>query len=253
VALPFVGRYGLLPGACAAVLKPGGVLFSATVSLLAHATSRWWTPTELLVATAENLASVSLCKPSGGFLSMLESTWEAHPWVESGRGRPRFALHAGPYADWPRFVDLIQRAESCGFDAHWMVDHPLRRPGCWTTLAGLATVTRNIRLGTLVNCVLYRSAFEVARQSADVDRMSNGRVILGVGAGDDELECRQLGISMPPARERVRLLGEMIQSVKELWGETNPRPSGGSGHQLQPGPVQSPRILGPSTTAVSGH
>jgi alkanesulfonate monooxygenase SsuD/methylene tetrahydromethanopterin reductase-like flavin-dependent oxidoreductase (luciferase family) len=151
---------------------------------------------------------------------MPESLWVTHPWVEAGGGRPRFAIHAGPYADWPQFVDLIQRAESCGFDAYWMVDHPVRRPGCWTTLAGLAAVTRSIRLGTLVNCVLYRSAFEVARQGADVDRMSNGRVILGVGAGDDELECQRLGISMPPARERVRLIGEMIQSVKELWGET---------------------------------
>jgi alkanesulfonate monooxygenase SsuD/methylene tetrahydromethanopterin reductase-like flavin-dependent oxidoreductase (luciferase family) len=72
--------------------------------------------------------------------------------------------------------------------------------------------------------------------------MSNGRVILGVGAGDDELECRQLGISMPSARERVRLLGEMIQSVREMWGETNPLQTAGSGHHLQPAPVQSPRV-----------
>jgi alkanesulfonate monooxygenase SsuD/methylene tetrahydromethanopterin reductase-like flavin-dependent oxidoreductase (luciferase family) len=167
-----------------------------------------------------------LRKPAGG-LEMLESSWVTHPWVQAGGGRPRFALHAGPYADWLQFVDLVQRAESCGFDAYWMVDHPVRRPGCWTTLAGLAAVTRRIRLGTLVNCVLYRSAFEVARQAADVDRISNGRVILGVGAGDDELECQQLGISMPPARERVRLLGQMIHSVKDLWGETNPRRAGG--------------------------
>jgi luciferase-like monooxygenase len=103
-------------------------------------------------------------------------------------------------------------------------------------------VTHSIRLGTLLNCVLYRSAFEVARQAADVDRMSNGRVILGVRAGDDEVECRQLGINMPPARERVRLLGEMIQSVKGLWGETTHRHTAGSRHHLQPGPVQSPRV-----------
>jgi alkanesulfonate monooxygenase SsuD/methylene tetrahydromethanopterin reductase-like flavin-dependent oxidoreductase (luciferase family) len=47
---------------------------------------------------------------------------------------------------------------------------------------------------------------------------------------------------MPPARERVPLLGEVIQSVKEMWGEPNPLRTVGSGHHLQPGPVQSPRI-----------
>ena len=168
-------------------------------------------------------------------------SWVTHPWAEAGRGRPRFAVHGGPYADWPQFVSLIQRAESLGFDAYWKSDHPARSPGCWTTLAALASLTRTIRLGTLVNCVLYRSAAEVARAAADVDRVSNGRVILGLGVGDDEQECRQFGISMPPARERVRLLGEMIRSVKDLWGEASGQPPA-TGQPLRFGPVQSPRI-----------
>jgi alkanesulfonate monooxygenase SsuD/methylene tetrahydromethanopterin reductase-like flavin-dependent oxidoreductase (luciferase family) len=177
-----------------------------------------------------------------------------HPWVEADRGAPRFALHGGPYADWPQFVDFIQRTESLGFDAYWMHDHPWRNPGCWTTLASLASITRRLRLGSLVNCVLYRSAVEVARAAADVDRVSGGRVILGLGAGDFEEESRRLGITMPPARERVRMLGEMIQSVKTLWGEGDPlQPSGADGQSLTPGPVQSPHIplliagLGPTT------
>jgi alkanesulfonate monooxygenase SsuD/methylene tetrahydromethanopterin reductase-like flavin-dependent oxidoreductase (luciferase family) len=166
------------------------------------------------------------------------STWITHPWVEAGGGRPRFGIHGGSLTDWSEFVSFIQHAESLGFDAYWMVDHPARNPGCWTTLAALAAVTRSIRLGTLVNCVLYRSAHEVARQSVDVDRISNGRAILGLGAGDHEEECRQLGISMPPARERVRMLGEMIRSVRGFWGADG----SGSGVVLRPGPVQSPRI-----------
>ncbi|MBV9327692.1 MAG: LLM class flavin-dependent oxidoreductase [Chloroflexi bacterium] len=166
------------------------------------------------------------------------SEWVTHPWVDVGGRRPRFGIHGGASADWPRLLDFVGRSESLGFDAYWMHDHPARNPGCWTTLAGLAAVTRTIRLGTLVNCVLYRSAVEVARQAADVDRMSDGRAILGLGAGDHEEECRQLGITMPPARERVRLLGEMVQSVKSLWGEPNSARS----QALSPGPVQSPRI-----------
>jgi alkanesulfonate monooxygenase SsuD/methylene tetrahydromethanopterin reductase-like flavin-dependent oxidoreductase (luciferase family) len=166
-----------------------------------------------------------------------------HPWVEAGRGAPRIAVHGGPYTDWPRFVDFIQRTESLGFDAYWMHDHPWRNPGCWTTLASLASITRSIRLGSLVNCVLYRSAVEVARAAADVDRMSSGRVILGLGAGDSEEESRLLGIAMPPAPERVRAVRETIQSVKTLWGEGHPaRLPDTDGRSLSPGPVQSPRI-----------
>src|SRR5215471_7169651 len=93
----------------------------------------------------------------------MQSSWIVHPWVEAGSGRPRFAVHGGPYADWPQFVSLIQRAESFGFDAYWKSDHSARSPGCWTTSAALASLTRTIHLGTLVNCVLYRSAAEVAR------------------------------------------------------------------------------------------
>jgi alkanesulfonate monooxygenase SsuD/methylene tetrahydromethanopterin reductase-like flavin-dependent oxidoreductase (luciferase family) len=167
---------------------------------------------------------------------MVESSWVTHPWVEASEGRPRFAFHGGHDLDWPQFVDLVQYSESLGFDAYWMLDHPSRNPGCWTTLAALAAVTRTIRLGTLVNCVLYRSTFEVARHATDVDRISNGRVILGLGAGDSEQEFQQLGIDMPPARERVRLLGEMVQSLKGIWGQT-PDKGSGIGQTLSPGPV----------------
>lgn len=166
-------------------------------------------------------------------------TWVAHPWVAHGSRRPRFAAHGGPYADWPRFLELVQRAESLGFDAYWMSDHPIRNPGCWTTLAALAVSTRSIRLGTLVNCVYYRAPFDLARCAADVDRMSNGRVIVGLGAGDDEREFEQLGISMPSARERLDAVEETVQVVRRLWGDTDTPASIGT---IRPGHVQSPRI-----------
>lgn len=112
------------------------------------------------------------------------SSWQTHPWVAEGSGRVRFSVDWGPQSDWPLLVQFVQRVEALGFDAYWLSDHPISLSGCWTTLAGLAPLTRSLRLGVLVNCVLYRSAAEVARMAADVDRMSRGRLVLGLGIWD---------------------------------------------------------------------
>src|SRR5438132_13057051 len=50
---------------------------------------------------------------------------------------------------------------------------------CWTTLAAVAAVTRTIRLGTHVSCVAYRPPVLLARMAADIDAISNGRLVLG--------------------------------------------------------------------------
>src|SRR5690242_8496228 len=138
----------------------------------------------------------------------MTSTWQTHPWVTEGSSRVRFSVAWGPQSDWPHLVQFVQRVEELGFDAYWLSDHPIRLPGCWTTLAGLAPLTHSVRLGVLVNCVLYRSAAEVARMAADVDRMSGGRLILGLGIGIEDQEFRRLGLSIPSVRERLLALEE---------------------------------------------
>ena len=110
-------------------------------------------------------------------------------------------------------------------------DHPIRLPGCWTTLAGLAPLTRSVRLGVLVNCVLYRSPAELARMAADVDRMSGGRLVLGLGIGIEDQEFSRLGLTIPSVRERLLVLEETVISLSRFW----------SG-EIQPPPVQSPRV-----------
>jgi hypothetical protein len=73
--------------------------------------------------------------------------------------------------------------------------------------------TRTIRLGTLVSNVYYRSPALVARLAADVDQLSGGRLILGLGMGDQEAEFAQMGLAFPPTRERQQALEE-VQKVR---------------------------------------
>jgi alkanesulfonate monooxygenase SsuD/methylene tetrahydromethanopterin reductase-like flavin-dependent oxidoreductase (luciferase family) len=117
---------------------------------------------------------------------------------------------------------------------------------CWTTLAVLAASTRTIRLGPLVSCVYYRHPVVLARMAADVDRLSNGRLILGLWIGDNEPEFDRLGIPLPPASERQQVLDETIQIVRGVWGADPFTFEGRHFHvteaYVRPGPVQQPYV-----------
>ncbi|HEU0028110.1 MAG TPA: LLM class flavin-dependent oxidoreductase [Ktedonobacterales bacterium] len=145
----------------------------------------------------------------------------SHPWVESGRQSIRFGVVGGPRGDWPALRDFAQMAEELGFDSFWRPDHPMLVPDCWTSLAALATSTRRLRLGSLVSCVFYRNPVLLARMVADVDRISQGRVVLGLGAGDVAAEFEAMGLAYPPISERHAALAEALQIVPRLLrGET---------------------------------
>ena len=170
----------------------------------------------------------------------------SHPWVANGQGQVRFGIVGGPPGDWPTLRDLVQMVEGLGFDSFWRPDHPLLTPDCWTTLAAVAASTQRLRLGSLVSCVLYRNAVLLARMVADVDRLSRGRVILGLGAGDLEHESRAMGLAFPPVRERQAALAEALQVVPPLLrGETVSYQGTHcrvDGVTLQPSPVLQPYI-----------
>jgi alkanesulfonate monooxygenase SsuD/methylene tetrahydromethanopterin reductase-like flavin-dependent oxidoreductase (luciferase family) len=119
--------------------------------------------------------------------------------------------------------------EALGFDSHWLPDHPAFLFDCWGILAALAVSTTRIRIGPLVSCVGYRSPVQLARQAADVDRLSGGRLILGLGNGWFTTEFAQLGLPFLPPRERARMLAETVEIVHGLWGMT----SGGDGPHME--------------------
>src|SRR5215472_3842700 len=98
---------------------------------------------------------------------------------------------------------LAVQAEEAGFDSIWLYDHLLIRfPDqpttglweCWTLLAALAEATKRVELGTLVLCTAFRNPAVLAKMAATLDAVSDGRFILGIGAGWHKPEFDAFGI-----------------------------------------------------------
>jgi alkanesulfonate monooxygenase SsuD/methylene tetrahydromethanopterin reductase-like flavin-dependent oxidoreductase (luciferase family) len=170
-----------------------------------------------------------------------------HPWVVERQGCIRFGIFGGMSGDWGAARDRVQLAEGLGYDAVWVGDHPLiSQTDCWTRLVALANATRTMRLGTLVCCAFYRHPAVLARQAADIDRLSNGRMILGVGSGSYLPEFDQLGIPRPSNRDRAEAVRDTIEIVRGLWGG-EPFTYAGPRYQvtdarLDSGPIQQPHV-----------
>jgi alkanesulfonate monooxygenase SsuD/methylene tetrahydromethanopterin reductase-like flavin-dependent oxidoreductase (luciferase family) len=179
--------------------------------------------------------------------ALLGRPWEqtAHPFVAESRRSVRFGVVGAFLPGWAELRDFAIRAEDLGFDSYWANDHPTRSMDCWTQLTALAMATSRMRLMSLVSCVYYRSPLLIARQAADVDLISGGRLILGLGIGDDADEFRRLGVPFRLAGERLAALAETIEAIRAMWdspvpsGAGQPQPESGP---IRPGPVQQPRV-----------
>lgn len=106
----------------------------------------------------------------------------------------RVSLCVDPGRSWPQLLALAGRAEAAGWHAVYVCDHfmphdPASRPvdgpmlECWTVLAALAAQTATVGLGSLVLGNTYRHPAVVANMAAALDQVSQGRLVLGVGAG----------------------------------------------------------------------
>jgi alkanesulfonate monooxygenase SsuD/methylene tetrahydromethanopterin reductase-like flavin-dependent oxidoreductase (luciferase family) len=140
---------------------------------------------------------------------------------------------------WNQWVALARAAEDANLDALFRSDHyrsivrgePAGALDAWATLAGLAAVTRRIRLGTLVSPVTFRRVPVLAKLVTTVDHISGGRVELGLGAGWFEAEHEAYGLAFPPLRERLDELDRQLAEVVRHWDEAP---------EIQPKPVQQP-------------
>lgn len=130
---------------------------------------------------------------------------------------------------WPAYEAAVTAVEDLGFDAVWTFDHMLPFSGAddgacfetWTTLAAMASRTSRVRVGSLVNGVLYRDPATLAKSAAMIDLISGGRLEFTLGAAWAEREFRAYGLPFPPVGERMERLDEALTIVKQLW--TQPR------------------------------
>jgi alkanesulfonate monooxygenase SsuD/methylene tetrahydromethanopterin reductase-like flavin-dependent oxidoreductase (luciferase family) len=149
---------------------------------------------------------------------------------------------------------IWQEAERLGFGAAWTQDnimgHSPYVPAdigyfeVFTLLSAIAQATSKIRIGPMATPVPRRIPPLLAKMVASIDNISNGRVNLAIGAGDDEFQYRAWGQDFPPAPQRVQMLRESIQIMKLMWTQERATFEGKhfrvEGTALSPKPVQKP-------------
>lgn len=173
----------------------------------------------------------------------------------------RFGIMVLQNLPYPEMVGHCQHLESLGFDSVWIGDQfvdPYVPAGywleAWTLLAALAAETKRIRLGTLVSSITLRNPALLARQAMTVDRISRGRLELGVGAGRAPLDHSMTGVANWEAPERARRFREFVEILDQMLCNSTTAYAG-QYYQIKdaimsPLPVQQPRP--PLTLAAHG-
>src|SRR5574341_79679 len=140
----------------------------------------------------------------------------------------RFGVFTGlTNTTWDQVRELWRYVEATGWDAACVTDHFMPNTPdavgdtleCWTTLAALAAAVPRLRLGTIVSGNTYRHPAVLAKMAAQVDIVSGGRLLCGIGAGWQENEHRAYGIPFHTLAERLGRLDEACQVLKGLWTE----------------------------------
>ena len=134
----------------------------------------------------------------------------------------RFAVHTGggsePAAD---FAAFVRRADELGYAAIYVTDHLGRQLGPIAALATAAAVSPRLRIGSYVFANDFRHPLVLAREAATLDRLSGGRLELGLGAGWMRSDYRKLGAPYESPRLRIDRLAEALEIITRLLrGET---------------------------------
>ncbi len=148
--------------------------------------------------------------------------------------------------DWGDLKTTTQYCEELGYDSIWFGDHLTiggSRFEVWTILSALSTITKKIRLGTLVLCNNWRNPALLAKMAATLDVITQGRLEFGTEAGWNQEEHETYGYDFPSPRVRVERLQESLEIIKRMW--TQKSPSFGKHYHIRdavcyPKPLQKP-------------
>jgi len=169
-----------------------------------------------------------------------------HPWVAEADNGLRWGIQLVLGDEGlGRLLEAGKAVEALGFDGCYIFDHPSIQADPWICIAALAVVTERVRLGSVVNCVAYRHPALLARMAADVDTISRGRLMLGLGIGWLKTEFEAFGASFDTATERFAALEEALEIIPGVWGAEKFAYVGMRYQigplQITPPPLQQPR------------
>ena len=125
------------------------------------------------------------------------------------------------YVAWPEVREMAVTAEAVGFDSLWVGDHLLYRSEqetvgpweAWSMLAAIAAVTERVQIGPLVAATSFHNPAMLAKKAVTVDEISNGRLILGLGAGWNRTEYDAYGFAFDHRASRFEEAFTIIRTL----------------------------------------
>ena len=159
--------------------------------------------------------------------------------------------------NWENWRRMLATAERLGFPTVFRSDHFFMLPthqqdslDPYLSFTLAAAETESIRFGPLVTPITFRHPSNLGRMAAQIDLLSGGRFVMGLGAGWNEAEHRAYGIPFPATKERFDRLDEAVRLMRALWTEQPASFEGRfyrldeAGYKSQPAPGRPPLLIG---------
>lgn len=156
-----------------------------------------------------------------------------------------------PRRAWERMVEIAVLGERLGFESIWMGEHVVAK---WdpegpafdgvTAMTALAAIVPRVEIGFVVVNSSLRHPAMTAKMASTLDTVSDGRLVLGLGAGFKPNEAEWVGIDFPPVGQRLRMLGEHLEIISRLTRRDEPPLTWAGEHARVTDATNAPRTGG---------